>query len=159
MPPHLRLARTPGPARSAGGPITVVLADDHEGVRHSLRLLLDGERDLEVVAEASDLEQTRRALRRYRPQVVVLDLTMADSAIDELRARARDTRMVVVSMNDTPAYARALLDAGAAGFVLKELADSDLPPAIRRTACGETYVSPRMAERMAEPMPRPPGTR
>jgi two-component system response regulator NreC len=133
-------------------PIGVVLADDHPGVRRSLRAVLDGEEDMEVLAEAGDFEETARVLRLHRPHVLVVDLWSSDGAspatIGDLHTRAPQTRIVVVTMNDSPASARALLGAGAAGFVLKELADSDLPRAVRAAADGEVYVSPRIAGRL-----------
>jgi two-component system response regulator NreC len=156
MPPRLRLVDAYDSTRSPGEAITVVLADDHAGVRRSLRALLDGERDLEVVAEASDLQEVARALRAHRPHVLVLDLVASDGAaratIDDLAGAAPDTRIVVVSVNDSPALAHALMETGAAGYVLKDLADPDLPQAIRRVAEGGTYVSPRVAAR-ARPRP------
>ncbi len=155
MSTRLRLAVAPVPpdsTRSPKGPISVVLADDHVGVRRSLRLLLDGEEGLEVVAEVGDLVETSRALRSHRPHVLVLDLWISDGAaratIGDLRTQAPRTRIVAVTMNDSPPFARALLEAGAAGFVLKELADSDLPQAIRAAAGGWEYVSPRIRERL-----------
>ncbi len=155
MPAHLRLVDARDSTRSPGEAITVVLADDHAGVRRSLRALLDGERDLEVVAEASDLQEAARALRAHRPHVLVLDLVAPNGAaratVDDLAGAAPDTRIVVVSVNDSPALAQALMER-AAGYVLKELADPDLPHAIRRVAEGGTYVSPRVAAR-ARPRP------
>jgi two-component system, NarL family, response regulator NreC len=151
MPPYLRLADAPDATCSPGDAITVVLADDHASVRRSLRALLDGERDLEVVAEASDLQEAARALRAHRPHVLVLDLVAPNGAacttVEDLAGAASDTRIVVVSVNDSPALAHALMERGAAGYVLKDLADPDLPHAIRRVAEGGTYVSPRVAAR------------
>jgi DNA-binding NarL/FixJ family response regulator len=151
MARHLRLAGTPCPMPS-GGTVTIVLADDHPGVRRTLRQLLDGEEGLRVVAEASDPEHVLQALRAHCPRVLVVDLWTSDgrasAKIEDLRASAPGTRIVVVSTNDTPALARVLLDAGAASFVLKELADTDLPRAIRTAAGGGTFVSPRVAERL-----------
>ncbi len=158
--PRLRLVGAPDSTRSVEAPITekpisVVLADDHVGVRRSLRRLLDGEGGMEVVAEASDLDEAARALRTHHPHVLVLGLMISDGVgrarTGDLLASASGTRIVVVSMNDSPAFVRALLEVGVAGFVLKELADSDLPQAIRAAAEGGEYVSPRMAERLRAP--------
>jgi two-component system, NarL family, response regulator NreC len=157
MPPRTspRLVGAPDSTRSAERPIGVVLADDHDGVRRSLRKLLDGEEDIEVLAEASHLDEASRALRAHRPHVVVLDLMSSGGVgrtmTGELLAAAPSTRIVVVSMNDSPAFARALLEVGVAGFVLKELADSDLPQAIRTVVQGTQYVSPRMAAGLRVP--------
>ncbi|MGH2855260.1 MAG: response regulator [Solirubrobacteraceae bacterium] len=155
MPPHLRLVGAPDSTRSAEELISVVLADGHDGVRRSLRQLLDGEEGIEVVAEASGIDEASRALRAHRPHVLVLDLTISKRAgratTGDLLASAPGTRIVVVTMNDSPAFARALREVGVAGFVLKELADPDLPRAIRAAAEGREYVSPRMAERRRVP--------
>jgi two-component system response regulator NreC len=155
MSSRLRLVGAPESRRSVADPISVVLADDHAAVRRSLRLLLDGEEGIEVVAEASNLDGASRALQAHRPQVLVLDLLLSDGAgrttIGDLLAAAPRTRIVVVTMNDSPAFAHALLEVGVAGFVLKELADSDLPRAIREAAGGGEYVSPRLAERLRWP--------
>lgn len=153
MLPRLQVAGAPEATRPAEeGPVSVVLADDHAGVRRSLRAVLDGEEGLEVVAEAGDFEETARALRAHHPHVLVVDLWISDGAgpatIGDLRARAPWTRVVAVTMNDSPAFARALLGAGAAGFVLKEMADSDLPRAVRAAAGGEEFVSPSIAARL-----------
>jgi DNA-binding NarL/FixJ family response regulator len=155
MPPRLRLAGAPvlpDTTRPPRQPITIVIADDHAGVRRSLRLLLDGEDGLEVVAEAADLDATALALASHRPRVLVLDLWSIDgnarATVRDLRKRAPGTQIVAVTMNDSPPFARALLKAGASAFVLKELADSDLPRAIRAAADGREYVSPRISERL-----------
>jgi DNA-binding NarL/FixJ family response regulator len=171
MPPHLRLAEEPGPVgRLAEEPgplgevpsvkesISVVLADEHHGVRRSIRALLDGEDGLEVVAEAEDLEAVVRELAAHCPHVLVLDLGITDwdgartggiATIVSLRAQTPGTEIVAVTVNDAPAFARAALDAGAAAFVLKDLAASDLPRAIRAAAGGHRYVTPRVGERLA----------
>jgi two-component system response regulator NreC len=142
----------PDPTRPANEPIGVVIADDHAGVRRSLRLLLDGEEGVAVLAEAGDLEATSRALATHHPRVLVLDLWSTDgnarATVRDLRKRAPGTQIVAVTMNDSPPFARALLEAGAAAFVLKDLADSDLPRAIRVAAGGGEYVSPRISERL-----------
>jgi two-component system, NarL family, response regulator NreC len=155
MPPHLRLAPPADPAgrvRSAKPTIRVVLADDHAVVRRSLRLLLDNEDGVEVIAEATDLSTVVRHVHGHKPHVLVLDLWMPGGSsiqtIRRLREQVPDTQVVVLTMEDDPVFARHALDAGAIGFVLKEMADSDLPRAIRHAAAQEQYVSPRLASRL-----------
>jgi two-component system, NarL family, response regulator NreC len=142
-----------GHAVSAPAPIRVVLADDHELMRHGLRLTLDDAPDVEVIAEADDMATTIRQVHMRKPQVLVLDLRMRGGSsvetIGELREHAPDTKVVVLSMNDSPAFAQHALAAGALGFVLKELADSELPEAVHAAARGEKYVSPHVAARLA----------
>ena len=143
------------------GPIRIVLADDHQVVRSGLRLLLDAEQDFEVVAEASDVEAARRYVRGHHPAVLVLDLNMPGGssleAIPQLRAEAPDTQIVVLTMQQEPAFAREALAAGALGYVLKEAADEELVQAVRAAAVGEHYRHPRLAARIASaPPPGPP---
>jgi two-component system, NarL family, response regulator NreC len=133
--------------------IRVVLADDHAFMRRSLRLLLDGERDLRVVAETDDLASTVRHVHGHQPQVLVLDLSMPDGSSVEtiglLRARVRDTQVVVLTMDDNPVFAQRALAAGALGYVLKDQADVGLPLAVRAAVRGEEYVSPSVAARLS----------
>jgi two-component system, NarL family, response regulator NreC len=142
-------------------PIRIVLADDHAVVRSGLRMLLDSESDFEVVAEASDVESTRRYVRGHHPKVLVLDLNMPGGssleAIPTLREESPGTQIVVLTMQREPAFAREALRAGALGYVLKEAADDELVQAVRRAAAGESYLNPKLGARIAsEPPPGPP---
>ena len=142
-------------------PIRVVIADDHAVVRRGLRQVLDGEGDVEVVAEASDLAGARRYVRGHHPDVLVLDLNLPEGlslgAIPELRREFPDTQIVVLTMQNEPAYARQALTSGALGYVLKEAAESELVEAVRRAAQGDSYLNPRLGARVAaEPSPGPP---
>jgi len=146
---------------SSSPPIRIVLADDHAVVRSGLRMVLDSESDLEVVAEASDVESARRYVRGHHPRVLVLDLNMPGGsslqAIPEIRRESPDTQIVVLTMQQEPAFAREALGAGALGYVLKEAADDELVEAVRRAADGESYLNPRLGARIAaEPPPGPP---
>ena len=133
--------------------VQIVLADDHEVVRGGLRLLLDAEPDLEVVAEAGDLGSARRCVRELHPTVLVLDLNMPGGsvvrAIPTLRSEAPDTQIVVLTMRDELALVDAARQSGALGYVLKEEAGSELVTAIRRAAQGEGYINRRLASRIA----------
>jgi two-component system response regulator NreC len=152
MTPRLHLA--PAPA-SAGysprpeTPIKVVLADDHAAVRRNLRRLLDGEDDVEVIAEAADLSTVIRHVHGHLPHVLVLDLQMPNGssieAIRRLRAQVPDTEIVVMTMEASAVFAHQAIDAGAVGLVLKDRADGELPTAVRNAACGEEYISPQVA--------------
>jgi two-component system response regulator NreC len=140
--------------------VRIVLADDHPVVRDGLRLLLDGESDFEVVAEAGDVESTIRYVRGHHPDVLVLDLNMPGGsslkAIPGMRRESPDTEIVVLTMHKEPAFARAALGAGALGYVLKEAAGEELVEAVRRAAVGESYLNPRLGARIAsEPPPGP----
>src|SRR3954469_63460 len=106
---------------------TVVIADDHTVVRQGLRMLIDHEDELQVLAEAGTVPDAERLTRAHRPTVLVLDLNMPGGsgleAIPRLRETVPDTAIVVLTMQDDPAFARKALQAGALGFVLKEAAD------------------------------------
>jgi two-component system, NarL family, response regulator NreC len=141
--------------------IRIVLADDHAVVRSGLRMLLDSERDFEVVAEASDVEGARRYVRGHHPGVLVLDLNMPGGssleAIPAIRVESPGTQIVILTMQQEPAFAREALRAGALGYVLKEAVDEELVEAVRRAAAGESYMNPRLGARIAsEPPPGPP---
>jgi two-component system response regulator NreC len=133
--------------------LRLVLADDHKVMRHGLQLVLEGEPDFEVVGQAGDVPSARRQVLTHRPDVLVLDLNMPGgsvlAAIPKLRNDAPETQIVVLTMQDEPAVAQAVLQAGARAFVLKEAADVELVTAIRRAAEGEPYVNRDLAGRMA----------
>jgi two-component system, NarL family, response regulator NreC len=140
--------------------IRLVLADDHAVVRSGLRMLMDSEAGIEVVAEAGDVPSARRYVRGHRPDVLVLDLNMPGEssldAIPTLRAESPDTQIVVLTMQEEPAFARRALGAGALGYVLKEAADEELVQAVRAAAAGDTYLTPRLGAKLASEPP-PPG--
>jgi two-component system response regulator NreC len=152
---------TEGCAERQVKPIRVIIADDHSIVRRWLRELLEAEGGFEVVAEAGDIESTRRYLRGHKPNVLVVDLNMPDGssleAIPEMRADCPETRIVVLTMQNEPAYARRALSAGALGYVLKEAADAELVEAVRRAAVGDSYLNPRLGARLAAEPGGPPG--
>src|SRR4051795_1171522 len=135
----------------------IVIADDHRVVRSGLRMLLDREEGFEVVAEAGDVGDARRCVRAHRPDVLVLDLNMpGDSslpAIPILRKESPTTSVVVLTMQDDPAFAREALQAGASAYVLKEAADEELVAAGRAAADGETYLNPSLGARLAAAPP------
>ncbi len=138
--------------------IRIVLADDHAVVRTGLRMLLDSESDFEVVAEANDVEGARRYVHGHHPGVLVLDLNMPGGSsletIPVIREESPGTQIVILTMQQEPAFAREALGAGALGYVLKEAADDELVEAVRRAAVGESYLNPRLGARIAsEPLP------
>jgi two-component system, NarL family, response regulator NreC len=139
-------------------PIRLVIADDHAVVRTGLKLLLDAEDGIAVVAEAGEIDTAMRMVRAHRPDVLVLDLNMPGppslAAIPEL---ARQTAVVVLTMQNDPAFAREALQSGALGYVLKEAADAELVSAVRAAADGRTYLNPELGARMAAAPPEPAG--
>jgi two-component system response regulator NreC len=141
--------------------IRIVIADDHQVVRTGLRMLLDSEEGFEVVAEAGDVAAAGRATLGYKPDVLVLDLNMSDGsslpAIPKMLTDSPATSIVVLTMQEDPAFAREALQAGARGYVLKEAADSELIEAVRMAAEGRTYLHPELGARIAAEPPKPAG--
>jgi len=142
--------------------ITIVLADDHAVVRSGLRLLLDQAGGLRVVSEAGDAEAALRTVLGHKPSVLVLDLNMPGEltsldAIPRVAEASPGTRVVVLTMQEDPEFARRALQAGAAGYVLKEAADSELVEAVRRAAAGDTYLNPRLGAALAAAPAAGPG--
>ena len=140
---------------------TIVIADDHRVVRSGLRMVLDREEDLEVVAEAGDVAAARRYVRAHRPDVLILDLNMPGApslpAIPLLLEDSPPTRVVVLTMQEDPAFAREALQAGASAYVLKEAADDELVQAVRVAASGGTFLTPQLGARIAAEPPEPSG--
>jgi two-component system response regulator NreC len=141
--------------------ITLVLADDHAVVRAGLRMLLQAEPGHEVLAEAGTAEDALRYVHAYRPSVLVLDLNMPGrpslEVIPEIVEAAPETAIVVLTMQEDPAFAREALRAGAVGYVLKEAADDELLQAVRLAAEGQTYLNPRLGARLAAEPSSPSG--
>ena len=145
----------------AADPVTVVLADDHELVREGIRLVLEKEPDIEVVAQAADGEGAARYALGHKPKILVLDLNMPGTPSLELMPQIReaspDTAVIVVTMQNEPAFARQALQAGAKGFVIKQSAAVELVSAVRAVLAGETYINPNLGARMAAEPDAPDG--
>jgi two-component system response regulator NreC len=144
--------------------ITIVLADDHAVVRSGLRLLLDAEADFEVTAVAGIVADAVRLTAAHRPRVLVLDLHMPSAeessslaALPQIEQCSPDTRVVVLTMEEDPSFARDALAGGAAGYVLKEAANVELIDAVRRAAAGDIYLTPRLGATLAAAPPEPHG--
>jgi two-component system response regulator NreC len=143
-------------------PITIVLADDHAVVRTGLRFVLDAQPDFRVIAEAGTVDDATREARALNPTILVLDLGMPHAgpssldALPQLAADAPRTKVVVLTMEDDPEFARRALSAGAMAYVLKESAHAELVSAIRHAADGESYLTPRLGAELAATTPAPP---
>jgi two-component system response regulator NreC len=134
----------------------IVLADDHEMVRTGLRHVLDAHEGLSVVAEAGSLDEAVAAATARRPDVLVLDLAMPDhgprgtlDALPDVARRVAPARVVILTMQDDPAFARRALRSGAIGYVLKEAAPTELVEAVRRAAAGRPFLSPALGAQLA----------
>ena len=125
--------------------IRVLIADDHGIVRSGLRMLIERQTDMQVVAEADDGVAALESTQAERPDVAVLDVSMPRmtglQAAREIRAHVPDTRVLLLSMHDDERYFLEGLEAGAAGYVLKRAADTDLIGAVRTVADGRTFLS------------------
>ena len=141
--------------------ITVVLADDHELVRDGIRMVLEAEDDIRVVAQASDAESAARYVLGHKPTVLVLDLNMPGlpslELIPKMLESSPGTSVIVVTMQNEPAFARQALRAGATGFVVKQSAAAELVSAVRSVLAGETYINPNLGARLAAEPPAPDG--
>jgi two-component system, NarL family, response regulator NreC len=124
--------------------IRVLLADDHAILRAGVRMLLEAQPDMTVVAEASDGEEAVRQATGTRPDVAVVDLTMPGlsgvETLERLRREVPATRLLVLTMHDDPGYARLALAAGAIGHVIKDAESAELLTAIRTVHRGRTFV-------------------
>jgi DNA-binding NarL/FixJ family response regulator len=125
--------------------IRVLIADDHGIVRSGLRMLIERQGDMTVVAEASDGLEALQMTQAEHPDVAVLDVSMPRmtglQAAREIRAHSPDTRVLLLSMHDDERYFFEGLEAGAAGYVFKRAADTDLIEAVHTVAAGRTFLS------------------
>jgi DNA-binding NarL/FixJ family response regulator len=134
--------------------IRVLIADDQGMMRAGLRSLLDGERDIEVVAEAGDGEEAVAAVRQHRPDVALLDIRMPKldgiAATRLLVTERAATRILVLTTFDLDEYVFAALRAGASGFLLKDAPADDLVNAVRAIARGDALLDPAVTRRVIE---------
>ncbi|MBU69948.1 MAG: DNA-binding response regulator [Cupriavidus sp.] len=133
--------------------IRVVIADDHAVVRNGLRHILEREADVEVVGEASKAPEVPQIVRETTPDVILLDLSMPGrSGLELVKLIKTDhagTRVLVLTMHAEEQYVVRAFRAGAAGYLTKDSAATDLIEALRKVAAGGVYVSPGMAEKLA----------
>jgi two-component system response regulator NreC len=124
--------------------IRILIADDHAVLRAGLRMLLDAQSDIEVVGEAGDGWEVARKARDLRPDVVLMDLSMpgppSGQAIRHVLGECPTTRVLILTMHDDSAYLASAMSAGAAGYVIKKVADTELLLAIRAVHSGRTFV-------------------
>jgi two-component system, NarL family, response regulator NreC len=132
--------------------ITIVVADDHAVVRGGLRRLLEAEPDLQVVAEAGDVDETKARVKEHSPAILLLDLHMPGGgslpAMRAIQQASPGTAILVLTMQDDPGYAREAMQRGARGYVLKEAEEAELLHAIRTVAGGATYLQPELGARL-----------
>jgi len=132
--------------------LTVLIADDHPLVREALHRALDVEEDMKVVAEASDGEEAVKLASELKPDVVVMDIVMPKvngiEATRKIKEIAPDTAILILTAYDDEEYVLGLLDAGAAGYLLKSARGRDLVGAIRTIRAGESVLHPNIIARL-----------
>lgn len=142
--------------------IRILLVDDHALVREGTRRLLETENDVQVVAEASSGEEAIEIARSLQPDIAVMDIAMPGiGGIEATRAIKKycpETAVLILSAYDDEPYLLALLDAGAAGFLLKNVHGQELIQAIRAVARGELLLQPSLAEKMMRRLSARPDT-
>jgi DNA-binding NarL/FixJ family response regulator len=133
-------------------PLRVLLADDHATVRHGLKLLIDNEPDMTVVAEASDGAGAVKGAQHEKPDVIVMDISMPGMnglvATRTLLSIQPGARIVTLTRHADDAYLQELLRAGVSGYVLKRSAPTELLHAIRAVAAGGQYVDSTLTPRV-----------
>jgi len=139
----------------------ILIADDHAIVRRGLRLILDAEPDLEVVAEAGDGAEAIRLARETGPDLAILDVSMplitGLQATTDITRQAPGVRVLILSMHDNEQYLFEALRAGASGYVLKSAVDRDLVEACRATMRGEAFLYPDAAAALVQERIAPGG--
>lgn len=132
--------------------IRVLIADDHAIVREGTRNLIEQEQDLEVIGEASDGEEAIELVTRLRPHVVLMDIAMPKvngiEATRQIKARYPATALLILTAYDDDQYIFALLEAGAAGYLLKNISGKELTNAIRAVYAGEAVLHPVIARKV-----------
>jgi len=132
--------------------LTVLIADDHPLVREALRQALDDEQDIELVAEASDGEEAVKFASELKPNVAVMDIVMPKlngiEATRKIKEVAPDTAILILTAYDDDEYVLGLLDAGAAGYLLKSARGRDLVGAIRAIRSGESVLHPKIIAKL-----------
>ena len=140
--------------------ITILLADDHVLVREGTCKLLEREEDLQVVGEAGDGEEAVRLATELRPAVAIIDIAMPKlngiEATKQIKTLCPATAVLILTAYDDDPYIFALLEAGAAGYLLKKVRGRDLIEAIRAVNAGESVLHPAVARKVIDRFARPP---
>lgn len=132
--------------------ITVLIADDHAILRSGVKLMIESEDDMTVIGEAGNGREAVRLVQSLRPDVVVMDISMPElsgiEATREIKAKKSDTNIVGLTMHSDDRYFFELLNAGAAGYVVKGGAPHELIDAVRAAANGDAYIHPSLAGKL-----------
>ena len=138
--------------------IRVILADDHTVVRRGLKAVLGTAKDIEVIGEAKNGREAIALVERFKPEVLVMDLDMDEmggtDALKEIVAKKLSSRVLILTMHAEEEYLVPLLEAGAAGYLVKSVADRELVDAVRAVAKGDMYVRQSAAHVLARRLTR-----
>jgi two-component system, NarL family, response regulator NreC len=141
-----------------GDMIRVILADDHTVVRRGLKAVLGTAKDIEVIGEAKNGREAITLVERFKPDVLVMDLDMDEmggtDALKEIVAKKLSSRVLILTMHAEEEYLVPLLEAGAAGYLVKSVADRELVDAVRAVAKGDLYVRQSAANVLAKRLTR-----
>jgi two-component system invasion response regulator UvrY len=133
--------------------INVMLVDDHDLVRKGIRRLLDDRSGIKVIAEATDGEQAIRQVRKQKPDVILMDISMPGigglEATRKITQRSPDMKVIVVTVHDDDPFPARLLEAGAAGYLTKGCDIDEIIQAIRAVYSGNQYITPGVAQKLA----------
>ena len=142
----------PAPARTTGAR-RVLIVDDHPIVRQGLRRMIESEPDLAVCGEVQSEREARAAIRALKPDVVIVDISLAQGdgmeLVRDVHAQYPDLPMLVLSMHDELIYAERLLAAGASGYIMKQAASDQLLNALRVVLDGGVYLSESLSANLA----------
>ncbi len=133
-------------------PIRILVVDDHPIVRLGIRQMISAEPDLEICGEADSAQEALHLVKRFKPDLALVDLSLAQGTslglIRDLRESVKGLEVLVLSMHDEALFAERVLRAGARGYIMKQAAIDGLVGAIRQVAAGDVYVSRRMTQRV-----------
>jgi DNA-binding NarL/FixJ family response regulator len=146
--------RTPNVSGAAAGQRRVLIVDDHPIVRQGLRRMIEPEPDLVVCGEVQSEREARAAIRALAPDVVIVDISLAQGdgleLVRDVHAQRPDLPMLVLSMHDELIYAERMLAAGASGYIMKQAASDQLLVALRQVLAGGTYLSESLAASLGQ---------
>jgi len=134
--------------------ITILITDDHSMIREGLKKILNDEPDMKVVGEASNYHEAINAVENLEPEIVILDISMPGrnglDVLKDLKAEHSKLKVLILSMHPEERFALRAIKAGASGYVTKENAAEELVNAIRKVHHGQKYISPALAEQLAD---------